>query len=38
VNLLTRIVVVELARDVRALPLQQRRDRIAERRLPAMPT
>ena len=30
------VVVVELARDVAALPLEQRRDRIAERRLAAM--
>src|SRR4051812_37701151 len=35
-NLLAGVVVVELARNVRALPVQEIGERIAERGLPAM--
>src|SRR5678815_3304051 len=37
VDLCAGVVVVELARDLLALRLEQRGDRVAERRLPAVP-
>src|SRR4030095_11389433 len=35
--LLARVVVIELARDARSLPFEQRRHGISERCLPAVP-